>query len=407
MKWTSGLSGYVEISLWGTNPEKVINMALSRGITIWDIRPKEKNHYQLKVSLGGYKALRILIRRSSCKAKIIKKKGIPFFLMRAKRRKILVCGTLFFCLTLYILGSFVWFVEVIGNEKVLTETIIAKAQEFGLKRGASKAGFNKNEIEDRLLVEIPELSWVGIHIQGTKIIIEVAEKTLLSAEHENNPADLIAGIDGTVEELLIFTGTPQVKEGDIVKKGQVLISSLVYPRLLIAENGDLLPDGDPEQVKARGVIRARVTRSQMGQCALREKISRDTGKEKNAVILKLKAREVYLRGTAANPFANYRIIRQVKPLFAFKGRNTLGTVELITITYVEQIDEIRSWGIEGAYQEAARRVKEELRSVLPADCRIISEKFEPVLVKDEKLVTVKYELETIENIGIYPNRQRR
>ena len=96
MKWTSGISGYVEISLWGTNPERVINMALSRGISIWDIRLAEDKHYQLKVSLGGYKALRLLVRSSSCKVKIIKKKGMPFFLMRAKRRKVLVLGTFFF-----------------------------------------------------------------------------------------------------------------------------------------------------------------------------------------------------------------------------------------------------------------------------------------------------------------------
>lgn len=401
MKWTSGLTGYVEISLCGINPEKVLNMALSRGITIWDIRTREKNHYVLKVSLGGYKALRILIRRSSCKVKILRKKGVPFFLMRAKRRKILVCGTLFFCLALYILGSFVWFVEVTGNEKVLSETIILKAQELGLKRGVPIAGFNKNEIEDKLLVEIPELSWVGLHIQGTKIIIEVAEKTLLSPEDKHTPADLIAGIDGTVEELLIFTGTAQVKEGDVVKKGQILISRLIYPRLLISEDGSMIPDGDPEEVKARGIIRARVLRSQIAQCPLLEKICRDTGEERNVVILKFRGREVYLRGTNEIPFTDYRMIRQVKPLITLKGRNSPIPVELITITYLEQITETHNWGIEGAYQEAARRAKAELRASLPADCRIITEKFEPVLMKDERFVAVKFELETIENIGVY------
>ncbi len=401
MKWTSGLTGYVEIFLWGSNPEKVINMALSRGITIWDIRTQEKNHYRLKVSLGGYKALRILTRRSACKVKILKKNGAPFFLMRAKRRKFLVCGTLFFCMTLYILGSFVWFVDVTGNEKVAGETIMLKARELGLKIGVPKASINKNEMENKLRLEIPELSWVGLQIQGTKVIIEVAEKTLLSPEDLHQPADLIAGMDGVVEEMLIFTGTAQVQEGDQVQKGQILISRLVYPRMLLAEDGRMLPDGAPEEVKSRGIIRARVVRRQADRCPLVEQICRDTGQESQAIIIKFKGKEIYLRGSETPPFPNYRMIRQVKPLFTLQGRNTCEPVELITITYLEQMHETHNWQIEGAYREAARRAKTTLQAGLPADCRIVSEKFEPIPEKDDRFVAVQCELVTIENIGVY------
>ncbi|MGI6588809.1 MAG: sporulation protein YqfD [Peptococcia bacterium] len=401
MKWTSGLSGYVEISLWGKNPERVLNMALSRGISIWDIRLKEDRHYQLKVSLGGYKAFRLLVRRSSCKVKIIKKRGLPFFLMRAKRRKVLVFGTFFFCLALYILSSFVWFVEVIGNEQVSTEVIMGKAQEHGLKQGVPKASFQKNKLAEKLLLEITELSWVGIHEHGTKIIIEVAEKTLLPPDEENKPADLLARVGGEIEELLILKGIPLVQEGDWVKKGQVLILGIVYPEINISETGEISPAGEPQIVRAKGLVRARVFRSYVGECPFRENIVWDTGKEKKIVLLRFKGKEIYLKGTEENPFQKYRLVRQVKPLFVFKGRNLFGPVELISVVYKEQICEIREWGIEGAYQEAARRAQDLLWAELPAHYKVISQRIEPLLGQEKGVVEVRYVLETIEEIGTY------
>lgn len=404
MKWTSGISGYVEISLWGVRPEKVINMALSRGITIWDIRHEGQDKYRLKVSLGGYKALRALIRRSSCRVKLLRKKGLPFYLMRAKRRKVLVLGTFFFCLTLYFLSSFVWFVEVTGNKLVSTETILAKSTELGLKRGVPKAAFNRNELASRLLLQIPELSWVGVHAQGTKIIIEVAEKTLPPEDGENIPADLVARLDGIIEELLVLTGTPIVQEGDKVKKGQVLIAGFVYPQIIVSEEGQISPGGEPRPVRAKGVIRARVVRSCIEQCPMREEIKKDTGAAAKIILLKLFGKEVYLRGTGETPFTHFRSIRQVKPLLDMRGRNLQGTVELITIIYMEQTCEVLEWGIEGAYQEATRRAHALLERDLPQDCKIVERKTEPLPAQNNGMVAIRYILETVENIGVYPPR---
>lgn len=416
MKWLSGVSGCVEISLWGVRPERVLNMALSRGITIWDIRHEGQDHYRLKVSLGGYKALRAIIRRSSCRVKIMRKQGVPFCIMRAKRRKVLVFGTFFFFLCLYFFSSFVWVLEVAGNKLVPTKLILEKSQEFGLRQGVPKAAVDRTELAERLLLAIPELSWVGIHAQGTKIIIEVAEKTLPPDDEEKVPADLLARLDGTIEELLVLAGTPMVKEGDKVKKGQILIAGVVYPQIVVSEEGIISPGGEPKPVRAKGVIRARVVRTSSVQCPIQEKLIKDTGAECSSIILKLFGKEIYLRGQKEEPYAKYRLIRQAKTLLDLKRCNIPGlldlkrynfpgTVELVTIIYKEQVCEIRQWGIEGAYQEAARRAHDILKRDLPPDCKIVNRRTEPIPVPDKGLVALKYVLETVENIGIYAQKR--
>jgi len=399
MNWYANMIGYLEISLTGDNPERVINMALSRGIYLWDIRQVEQGKFTLKIRLGGYKALRYLVRRSSCRMKINRKRGAPFVVMRVRKRKVFAAGLLFFCIALYILSSFVWFIEVSGNKKIETERILEVARKNGLEVGVPRSAFSSDSLKDKILRDIPELAWAGIHIRGTKVVIEVAEKTPIPSGDEQKPGDVWARANGKIEELLVLTGTARVKEGDYVHKGQILISGLVYPRIQINTDGSITPDGEPQRVRARGLVRARVERTATAGCFIKEERDRDTGSQSTVVLLRYKDWEVILRGPRTIPYERYRMVSEVKTLGW--GRIPGEPVELVTIAFIEQVHEVWQWGIEGAYREAVKRAKEEIIKELPADFRIISEKIEPAPGKEPDFIRVVYTLETLEDIGSY------
>ena len=61
MDWQLGVKGYLEISLTGTNPERVINMAMSRGINVWDIRHDARS---ASLQTRWLQALRYLVREA-------------------------------------------------------------------------------------------------------------------------------------------------------------------------------------------------------------------------------------------------------------------------------------------------------------------------------------------------------
>lgn len=393
MKWTANLTGYVEIALWGENPERVLNMALSRGLVLWNIVSVTQTEYRLNVGLGSFRAICRLVRRSGCRLKIKRKRGLPFFFKQIKKRKVLVVGTFLFCLILYLLSSFVWFVEVIGNKEVARELVLEKAVKYGLKRGVPQASVNNNLVAEKLLGEIPQLSWVGIHEQGTKIIIEVAEKTLPPSNNENTPANLIARTEGEIVELLVLQGTPLVEEGARVRAGQILILGLIYPEVSIGETGEISPAGEPRAVRAKGLVRARVFREASEFCSLKEKLTADTRRKKAALYLKFGDKEVYLKGSNKNPFHQYRVIRQRKSL-------SFQDLELIRIIYQEQKSEILERHLEEAFEEAARRAREIVWQKVPSECKIISQSFEPWEGQKDGIM-VKYKLETIEEIGRY------
>lgn len=399
MRWDAAVSGYLDICMWGKDPERVINMALVRGIQIWDIQQQENGRYLFKVRLGGYKALRHLVKRCDCRIKIAGKKGAPFFLMRAGRRRVLIAGMLFFFAALYFLSSFVWFVEVKGNLKIETELIIKALDEHGLKRGVPISGFDKEEAKAYLLAEIPQLAWANIQIKGSGVFVEVAEKTFIPPELENKPADIIAATDGKVEELLVLHGTALVSEGAFVYKGQSLVAGLVYPLLQINKDGSIVPAGEPEKVRAKALIRARVVREQHAECPINEETDQDSGEKTNVVICRYKGWEMVIQGPKNIPYEHYRTVSRSRTLST--GRIPAGLVEIITVTYIEQKHEIYKRGLEGAYTEAVDRAKKEILKKLPLDYRILTEKHEPILQDRSDLVRVRYTLETIEDIGTY------
>ncbi len=399
MNLYAGLSGYLEITLWGDDPEKVINMAMSRGIYLWNIRQKDDGTYALNIRLGGYKALRHIVRRSTCRIKIVKKKGLPFWIMRAKRRKVLVSGVLLFCCMMYLLSSFIWSIEICGNKLISTEKILLQVQGDGLRVGVAKFNINKQQITEKMLRNIPELAWANIYIQGTKAIIEVAEKELPPSDEEREPAHLYSCQEGRIEELLVLTGTAQVAEGDYVQRNQVLIAGYTYPQMEFDEYGRVIPEGEPQEVRARGVVRAAVKRSRIGQCLIKEEILRDTGLENTALMVKYKDKKIIFKGSEDPPYEHYRTISRSKTIVP--GRITGDPVELITIVYIEQNKECLNWGVQGAYQEAGQRAKEEVLKELPSDSRIADEKWELLPNQQDHMVIVKYTLETIENIGCY------
>lgn len=395
------LTGYVEIVLSGENPERVINMAMIRGIYLWDIHQEKEGYYSLKVRVGGYKALRYLVRRNSCKAKITKKGGFPFVLMRYKKRKVLASGILFFCIVLYTLSSFVWSIEVIGNERVKKDELISVIEANGLRVGALKNTLDKEKIKYQLLKQQPELAWVNIQIQGTKAIIEVVEKTPVPQNIETKAADIVAANDGKIEELLILSGTPLVKEGDRVKKGQLIISGIEYSQIIVNEDGTLSPGGDCKRVRARGLVRARVIHEEVGRCKIYEDRNVDTGEEISVVMIKSGDYNIILKGPKNVPYEHYRTINQSKRVLL--GRNQEGPVELITIIYREQKHESKFWGIEGAYKEAVNRARTKVQAGLPEDHRVIEERHSPITSQEKNTVQVKFTLEVIENIVKYTN----
>lgn len=218
------IRGYVVIKVQGFNIERFINLAAHKGIYLWDVTYMPDGTY-MKVSTKGFKMLKSCVRKTKCKIKIVSKTGYPFFAHKYRKRKVLISGLIFFIFSLYFLSSFIWLVEVEGNDRIHTDKIILFFNEQNIKVGGFKYIINKKEAEKLFLNEFSDASWVNVSVKGTRATIRLTE-TIPKQDiiDRSTPCDVIAKKDGIITSIVTSAGTPLKKELDVALKGEVLVS---------------------------------------------------------------------------------------------------------------------------------------------------------------------------------------
>ncbi|MGB9791647.1 MAG: sporulation protein YqfD [Thermacetogeniaceae bacterium] len=252
--------GYLVLVVKGGHPERFINLALTRGVVLWDLVWLDRETLLVKVYAQSFRPLRHIARRANCRIRIRVKRGLPFYLHRLRRRRMLVAGGIIFCIAVYALCSFVWTVDVVGARRISPEAVRRIAAEAGLRPGVLKCQVDGNNVAEHLMQRIPDAAFVEVDVKG-RSVIRIGERMV--PKSDANPCHIIAKKDGVIESLLVLMGSPQVKEGDVVKKGDVLISGIITP-----------PSGAKSQVRyvaAKGIVRARVWYRSYGE-ALRSEI---------------------------------------------------------------------------------------------------------------------------------------
>jgi len=222
------ICGYVIIKVEGHFLEKFINICIRRHFFLWDIKKLGSEEMTLRISIRNFKKLRPIAKKTHCRVSIITKRGLPFVIQKYKSRKAFAAGAAVFVAIIYILTSFVWAVEVSGNEKVDTELILERLAVYGVKPGVLKYRIDTEKVANSMMMDVAELSWIGVELRGTKIKVEVAERSEPpELVPKDMPCDIVAAKDGVIDSIIAKIGDRVVKEGDTVKKGQVLISGTV------------------------------------------------------------------------------------------------------------------------------------------------------------------------------------
>ena len=170
-------------------------------------RKEDGLHFKIR---RVFSALKSLTEENGYELEVTEKKGMPFYQALIKRRLGFVIGALIFIISLYLLSSFVWFIEVTGAQQVDPNRILITAARYGIYQGAAKWNFSRTEAEEGMLRDINQLTYVKVDVRGVKVTIEVVEK-VLPRDEITGPCHLVASRDGIIEEVLVLDGQANVE----------------------------------------------------------------------------------------------------------------------------------------------------------------------------------------------------
>lgn len=240
--------GIVSVQIEGFFTERFINLCKMNNVAIYDVRNITKGVVRFKMNISEFKKLRKIAKKTKCKVKIKDKKGLYFKLFKYRKRKMVVLLfslAIFFCL---FTSSFIWRVEVVGNENVPTEDIITSLKESGIYKGKLKFSIDKKEVINSLRIKQNEIMWAGINIDGSKAIVTVVEKTRINKESVQNAeiGNIVAVKSGVISKIVPENGTAIFKEGSYITKGDIAIEGAIYNKYV-----------DNKKVTAKGILQAK------------------------------------------------------------------------------------------------------------------------------------------------------
>ena len=224
-------NGYVIIQIEGVYPERLVSLLEGEGVPLWDLHRPDGRTLVCTLPARDFPRLHRLNRRCRCRIRIRKKGGLPFRFRCLWRRRVLLLGmAATLALTLWA-SHRVWFVEVRGCER-MDEAVLRQAlREQGICPGRNLRRLPLSDLADFVAAQYEELAFVELHVDG--IFLRVRAREAL-AEGErldlSNPCDVVSTRDGIVTKIAAYGGRAQVRVGDKVKRGQLLIAGHVTAR---------------------------------------------------------------------------------------------------------------------------------------------------------------------------------
>lgn len=307
-KTTDLLRGYVRVRVESAWPERILNLCAARGIELREPKWTSASELRFAVARRDFRAFRQALGNTDARWSLERKAGAPYFFARFRRRYALLAG-LMACIALLIVNSlFIWDFEVSGNDTVPDEKILRVLAENGVRRGTFVHSFRSQDICNRTLPELPELSWLTVNVRGCRAYVVVRER-VLSPEIVNHrsPTNIVSKRAALVTRVLALDGRAMVQKDAIVQKGQLLISG-------VAEISDVMqPSASTRFLAGKGEVWGRTWHELSVKIPLTYEAKCYTGAEKHEYALLWGEKRLKFQKDSSNIGVNCdKIINQSK-----------------------------------------------------------------------------------------------
>lgn len=262
------------VQIRGLNLERLLCEAQRAGLSLHGVRRVSARCVQAEISLRQRAQVMALCDRFGWE---MEETGAGVFLLAlrfARRRPMLLLGALLCAGLIAVSGRCMLAVDVTGAQMYEAQMRRVLSEE-GVYPGRLKSSLSLNALREKLLFCLPGLSQVSLRYAGSVLLIDCH----LSREGEavqkaGEGLDLIASQAGIVTRIAAASGTPQVRAGDAVFAGQVLIKGEER-----TQQGGTIP------VKAQAQVFARVFAEGKAGVSLTKRTAQETGAVRTRVTL--------------------------------------------------------------------------------------------------------------------------
>ena len=378
--------GYVRIEVEGYYIERFINICQNKKILIWNLKRQKGVKLFLNIGIKDFKKLKNIARKTNCKIKISKKKGIPFILHRYKKRKIFAIFLIIIAFAIYTSSKYVWNIEVQVEDNLQIEQIEEDLADLGLRKGVRKSKIETDKLINELRLKRNDISWIGIDLKGTNVIVKAVKADEKPDLLDNSDyCNIVASKSGVITKIIAQNGTAVVNVGDEVNEGDVLIAGYMEGKYT-----------DKRYVHSLGVVQAKIKYQKSEKFYLNQENLRNTGNEEKKFQIKFNNFQINFYKTLSK-FKIYDTIYTEKNLKIFS--NFYLPISIVEITNKEQVKETQKYSKEEVIELGKEKLSKAIEEDIANKENILGVTVDTEEQEDFVEVCVTYEV--LENIESY------
>ncbi len=314
-----------EITFEGLNFERTLNLLVKKGVTLYKA---ERNGKRCTVTVPFGKRRQVVDFLEERCYNIIRLRAHGFAALKeqAVRHTALFIAVLLVIPLLALSSQFCFEVVITGD--YAADVVCECLQQLGLGTGRSLAELDCDAAENAIAARLDAM-YAVVERRGSALYVHVIKRAEADAPVDMSKRyDLKSSRSGVVEHILTVQGTANVKVGDTVKAGDVLI----YGQRTFS-------DGTAEDIRAVGEVVIRAEASGFAAYTGERTVTRRTGNTFTRTLIRFVRSESYFREV---PFENYETEEEIvclSPLNIAVVKQTC--YELSSFTETVTLDEVR------------------------------------------------------------------
>lgn len=379
------INSYLKITIEGYFVERFINLCSNNRIKIWDVKKINEGLIQAKILSRDFKKIRKFAKTTKCKVKIQKKVGSLFFIRKYKKRKAFIISLLAIFLILIINSMFIWNINISCEEDINSEEILNELNALGIEIGSLKSSIDENKIQNKIRTKRDDIAWIGFEIKGTNLNVKVVKSNKKpEIIDENEFCNIVSDVEGIITKITVQNGTPQVKENDVITKGDILVLGIIEGKNV-----------EDKFVHASAQVEAKVWRTVKKKIDLKTTENIETGKKDKKISIYVKNFKINFNKRGTN-FKSYDKITTKSNVKIFS--NLYIPISIEKNEYIELEKKEKILTKEEAKKEAIKEAENELNLQI-SDESILVNKY--LNYKEfEDYIEVELTYENLENIGV-------
>ena len=274
----------MKFNLEGYGISNIIRTLHAKKVQIFNLKFNGKNNVEFEVRACDEKKVK---RQISNLKSTISLHGIKWLKGFFVANIGVLLGLFLGVISYFFLSGFTWQIMVYGTKNLTPTEVVQVLNNNGIKKGKINTKTSE-EIEQILLNKYDKIAQVSVIKKGNAIIINLSEK-LIYQETEFLP--ITAKYCGVITSINLVTGTNNVKVGDFVNAGDIL----VFPY-------NIASDGKKVSVKPIAEIKAKMFILGKSELNQTETELKPTGKTKKVYNYKLFNNKIF-SGKNKNSFA--------------------------------------------------------------------------------------------------------